>query len=200
MAKEEAFLSATARGLNHKTMRDRECINRFLAFGELGLTPYTGNMDNYLRDVLKQLKDADQGRVAKLTDRFLASMRLNEAIFGEHAFRKVKAGVKPRRSVINVALFDVFSVLLARPEADRLTGKPDAVRAGLNTLLEQPDFVDAITLSTNSVRKVNLRFERVENMLAEVWDATTSSGPSGIRNSSCPWCMSGRSSRNGEKE
>lgn len=168
MAKCDEFLSATAHGLNHKTMRDRECINRFLAFTELGLSPYAGNMDNFLRDVLKHLKAADQGYWENLTARFLGSMRLSAAIFGQHAFRKVKTGEKPRRSVINVALFDVFSVLLARPEADRLVNKPDAVRSGLNRLLEDEAFLDAITLSTNSSRKVTLRFQSVEKMLAEV--------------------------------
>ncbi|MFZ4394119.1 MAG: DUF262 domain-containing protein [Kiritimatiellia bacterium] len=168
MAKQEEFLSATAHGLNHKTMRDRECINRFLAFTEPGDSPYTGNMDNFLRDVLRRLRNADQKYWEGITERFVGSMRLNAAIFGQNAFRKVKTGEKPRRSVINVAMFDVFSVLLARPQAARLTKRPHGVREGLNALLEDPEFVDAITLSTNSVRKVSLRFKRVEKMLAEV--------------------------------
>jgi len=54
MAKSPEFLSATDNGLNWKTMRDRECINRFLAFYEFGISKYTGNMDNFLRDVLKE--------------------------------------------------------------------------------------------------------------------------------------------------
>ncbi|MEI6646694.1 MAG: DUF262 domain-containing protein [bacterium] len=174
MAKNEEFLSATAHGLNHRTMRDRECINRFLAFTELGESSYTGNMDNFLRDVLNKLKKPDPDRPQywqELSDRFLISMRTNVAIFGENAFRKIKAGEKPRRSVINVALFDVFSVLLARPGAENIANNADAVRKGLNELLEDPVFVDAITLSTNSKRKVAFRFERVERMLSEVWNA-----------------------------
>ena len=168
MAKREEFLSATARGLNHKTMRDRECINRFLAFTELGLSPYTGNMDNFLRDVLIRLQNADADYWKTMTERFLTSMELNEAIFGQHAFRKTKVGEKPRRSMINVALFDVLSVLLARPEADRFRNRSDTIHKKLSELLEDENFLDSITLATNSLRKVKLRFEKVERMLTEV--------------------------------
>lgn len=168
MAKCEEFLSATAGGLNHKSMRDRECINRFLAFMEFGLSPYTGNMDVFLRDVLIRLRTVDQSYLENLTERFLASMRFNAAIFGQNAFRKVKDGEKPRRSVINVALFDVFSVLLAQPYGEKLAARPEAVRSGLSELLEDPEFVDAITLSTNSSKKVALRFDRVKKMLVEI--------------------------------
>lgn len=168
MAKTPEFLDATDGGLNSKTMRDRECINRFLAFCEAELGYYTGNMDNFLRDVLLKHKNAGDAFWKSKTAAFIESMRLNKEIFGANAFRKVKSGVKPGRSVINVALFDVFSVLLARPNARDLLPRTQALRDGLNRLLEYPDFVDSITLSTNSVRKVNARFEHASALIKRV--------------------------------
>ena len=166
MSKSEEFLTATDHGLNWKTMRDRECINRFLAFHENGLSSYTGNMDNFLRDVLKEKAAAGDEYWDEMTRRFLLSMRLNHRIFTKNAFRKIKED--GRRSVINVALFDVFSVLMARrgEEVQKAHDKP--IRAGFRGLLEDTDFFDAISFATNGVKKVAYRFERTEAMLGEV--------------------------------
>lgn len=172
MAKTREFLEATAGGLSSRTMRDRECINRFLAFSDAGLGTYTGNMDNFLRDVLVKHRNANDEFWAAQTAAFLESMRINRDIFGANAFRKVKSGEKTGRSVINVALFDVFSVLFAAPKARALLPRAQALRDGLNRLLENSEFFDSITMSTNSVRKVVSRFELVSALIKEVQSET----------------------------
>ena len=102
-----------------------------------------------------------------MTERFILSMVLNERVFGATAFRKIKKG-DDRRSVINVALFDVFSVLFAR-YGERISKEYDSViREGLLACLDDQDFVDSISFATNGVKKVELRFARVEAMLREV--------------------------------
>ncbi len=166
MAKSEEFRTATDHGLNWKTMRDRECINRFLAFYEKGFSGYTGNMDTFLRDVLKEKETAGAEYWEELTCRFLLSMRRNHRIFAESAFRRIKE--KGRRSVINVALFDVFSVLMAK-HGEHIQQDHDArIRAGFRTLLEDTEFVDAISFATNGAKKVAYRFERTDTMLKEL--------------------------------
>jgi hypothetical protein len=167
MAKSDEFQSATDGGLNWKTMRDRECINRFLAFYDRGLKGYTGNMDNFLRDVLKEKQEVGDAYWDDMTARFKRSMELAERIFGRNAFRKpTKEG--ERRSVINVALFDVFSVLFAK-HGDRIQSQhDDDIQKGLAELAEDGEFFDAISYATNGVKKVALRFERTEKMLKEV--------------------------------
>ncbi|HMP71681.1 MAG TPA: DUF262 domain-containing protein [Kiritimatiellia bacterium] len=167
MAKSEAFKSATDGGLNWKTMRDRECINRFLAFYDRGLKGYSGNMDNFLRDVLKDKQNVDEAYWNEMSERFKTSMEAGKRIFGRNAFRKpTKEG--ERRSVINVALFDVLSVLFARYGEQVQPRHDEAIRNGLAQLAEDADFFDAISIATNSVKKVALRFERTEKMLKEV--------------------------------
>jgi len=166
MAKSEEFLSATDGGLNWKTMRDRECINRFLAFHECDLSDYSGNMDDFLRDILKAKKDAGAAYWDQITKRFLLSMSINERIFGDSAFRKIKED--GRRSVVNVALFDVLSVLFAK-YGDRMEAENDgAILAAFRQLSIEEDFFDAISYATNSVKKVALRFKCTEAMLKEV--------------------------------
>ncbi len=167
MAKSEEFKLATNEGLNWRTMRDRECINRFLAFHENGLNGYTGNMDNFLRDVLAEKQAADDAYWQDITLKFKLSMEISKRIFGHDAFRKPRDG-NERRSVINVALFDVFSVLFAK-HGDLIRSEHDeAVRQGFAALVKRDDYFDAISLATNGVKKVALRFERTEQMLRNV--------------------------------
>ena len=165
MAKSDEFLSATDHGLNWRTMRDRECINRFLAFQECGLEGYTGNMDNFLRDILKDRKEASSEYWDRKTEQFLLSMRVNKRIFKKNTFRKIKDG---RRSVINVALFDVFSVLFAKHGEHIQKWHDVAIHRGFVSLLDDESFFDSISYATNSVTKVAYRFKRTESMLKEV--------------------------------
>lgn len=166
MAESKEFLAATDGGLNWKTMRDRECINRFLAFYECELAEYTGNMDNFLRNVLEKKKAMGTPYWEEMTERFLRSMFLNKRIFGTNAFRKIKED--GTRSVINVALFDVFSVLFAK-YGDRIQEEHDAaILSGFRDLLVDEAFFDTISYATNSVKKVEYRFQRVKNLLKEV--------------------------------
>ncbi len=167
MAESEKFRLATDNGLNWKTMRDRECINRFLAFYDRGFNEYTGNMDNFLRDVLEDKKEVGDNYWKEITSKFMLSMEISKRVFERDAFRKPR-GNHERRSVINVALFDVFSVLFAK-YGDRI--KPqydDAIRQSLATLVRENDYFDAISYATNDVKKVALRFKRTEMMIKEV--------------------------------
>ena len=167
MAKSDEFRSATDNGLNWKTMRDRECINRFLAFYDCGLDGYTGNMDNFLRDMLRKKQVMGDMYWQKITSRFMLSMKISKRIFGYDAFRKPR-GKEERRSVINVALFDVLSVLFAKHGDHIQPQHDDAIRQGLMALVGQDDYSDAISSATNDVNKVALRFKCTEVMIKEV--------------------------------
>ena len=83
MAHHSDFLKATGSSLNSKTMRDRECINRFAAFHVCGWRDYSGKMDSFLGETLSKMnQDCDSDALSK---EFLRSMRLNTLVQGEHA-------------------------------------------------------------------------------------------------------------------
>jgi hypothetical protein len=163
----DAFRSATGQSLSSKTMRDREAINRFVAFKLIGWQKYkTSDMDTFLAEGLKHLAGVGKGTRDKLRKDFDASMRLNRQLFGDHAFRKSLAYDLPAagRSVINISLFEVCAVALSGLQ-DLSSDKAAAKR--LKTTIGQmvhadDDFVRAITYSTNSTRAVQRRFEAME--------------------------------------
>lgn len=168
------FLAASGKSLQSKSMRDREAINRFCAFYSLGEQNYTsGDMDAFLAHTLS---DMNKGKIdlINLHNKFIHSMSANKYLFESHAFRKslVHLNNSAGRSVLNIALFDVCSVLFADIDTKTIKANADSLRQGFKALIEDEDgdFNHSISYSTNSTRQVKTRFKRVrelvENMLS----------------------------------
>ena len=170
MAKDKSFLTSTGRSLNAKTMRDREAINRFAGFCLLGWQSYVnGDMDEFLAKTLDELNRADNDVLRReLEEAFIQSMRNNHELFGRHAFRRSLATEgrgRGRRSVINIALFDVFSWVFTKIPRKRIDEDRDEIEQIIIDLVEDYDFELAITHSTNSTKPVKARFGMVEQAL-----------------------------------
>ncbi|MBK6999104.1 MAG: DUF262 domain-containing protein [Rhodoferax sp.] len=160
-SKNPEFLSASGRSLDSKSMRDREAINRFCAFYLIGEEKYSGgDMDAFLARALEKMQkestDLDQ-----LYSTFTYSMKVNRYLFGNHAFRKSLEHCEAlaSRTVLNIALFDVCSVLLADIDKDIINNNTQALREMFSSLIKDAVFNHAITYSTNSTRQVKKRFE-----------------------------------------
>lgn len=154
------FLKATDRSLDPKPMRDRELINRFCGFFLLGVDSYRGDMDDFLAKALQHMAAMESKQLDDLAKKFQGSMKNSYMIFGRQSFRKHTSPYQ-RRSVINAALFDVFSVLMARYEESDVNEKATSIREKFYSLIVNEDFSRAITLSTNSRNRVVQRFEMV---------------------------------------
>jgi hypothetical protein len=162
MADHNDFLEATSRSLNWRTMRDRECINRFAGFHLRGVKAYSGDMEDFLNLTLKGMNDSCD--FEQLTADFLKSMRINETVFGRHAFRKsMQEGTS--RSVINVALFDIFSTEFTAWPEEQAIANAAGIRNAARAMLNDETFLDAISRSTNSTRNVRIRFDFAANYI-----------------------------------
>lgn len=161
----DEFRIATGRSLDWRTMRDRECVNRFCAFSLLGIHSYSrGDMDAFLAQALKRMNKMPPELLDELSFKFRRSMRNNYLVFGAHCFRKHRSDTG-RRSVINVALFDVFSVLLSHLDEESVVRSCQSIRDSFYNLMDNSDFVDSISVSTNSTKNVQTRFEIAEAAL-----------------------------------
>jgi hypothetical protein len=168
-ATSDEFRSATGQALNDKTMRDREAINRFCAFKLLGHRSYTsGDMDDFLGRGLTKLAALGDDDRQKLLQSFTDSMRLNRKLFKNHAFRKSLVSATPSaRSVINISLFEVCSVLLSNEAVLGAESAHKAVKTAIIELLHDESFNKAITYSTNSTQAVKTRFGSLRKTLSE---------------------------------
>ena len=166
MAKEKSFLTATGRSLNAKTMRDREAINRFAGFCLLGWESYVnGDMDEFLAQALELLNEEDDEVLNEMERAFVRSMDKNYELFGRHAFRRSLAMDGRKRSVINISLFDVLSWAFTHIPHRIINECGDEIEKIVIDLVQEPDFEDAVTYSTNSTKQVRIRFDMVEQAL-----------------------------------
>lgn len=159
------FLEATGGGLSWKTMRDRELINRYYAFTLVKdiASEYKGDMDEFLARTLEKMNQMSPSQLEELSSLFRRSMKNNFITFGPYAFRR-HTPESTSRSVINVALFDVFSALMARYSTDFVQENAKELHEKFFTLIKDAEFVSSITLSTNSVKKVMTRFQMAEEV------------------------------------
>jgi hypothetical protein len=169
-AESEAFQEATGGSLDRKKMRDREAINRFCAFRLFGWEKYKGDMDTFLAEALELMNDMEADRLEKLRARFDRAMTNNYNLFGKHAFRKSLRGQDSGRSILNIALFEVCAVTLARVPEERVSRQANRIKGAIIRLLSDDDFVLSVTYGTNAAKRVKTRFEKMEAAVHEVLD------------------------------
>ncbi|MFY0531757.1 DUF262 domain-containing protein [Nannocystis pusilla] len=185
LSSSDVFKRATQSSLDkdqiRKEQRDREVINRYLAFQVLGWrsfgSPERADMDEFLGQGLRVLNRQAQAsgganpdkapEVQDIRTRFALSMERNHRIFGRHAFCK-HWNAEDRKHPFNVALFEVFSVLLGQYAAGRAESADDAIRSGFYDLMSERRFERSISAGTNKVESVRARFELAEQMLRGV--------------------------------
>ncbi len=178
LALSRPFLSATGGALssddNKREMKDREAINRFFAHASVGWklygTPEVPDYDEYLGTALQQL-NANPKKLESLKAAFVRSMEYNEQVFGPHAFRKSRAA-DSKRSALNLAMFDVFSVILSRYEPQTFTPEvAKKLRAVVGRLLATPAFLNSISYATARPENLHTRFRIGEEMIERATSA-----------------------------
>jgi Protein of unknown function DUF262 len=169
-AESDLFVQATGGSLNKDKMLDREFVNRFCSFSQLGLDDYRGDMDEWLATSLKMLNKAPVAEREALRIRLRRALRNNFHVFGKHAFRK-HSSLEQTRSVINASLFDVMSVGLCDVDEAKVAERADALRAAFWSRMKSDVFIKAITYSPNTPKQVRGRFAIAQEMFSEVFDA-----------------------------
>ena len=153
-----------------KSMRDREILNRFVAFRLLGYRDYNGNMDDFLGKALKALNRSPQHGESLMQD-LERSIAHNVALFGSYAFRKHTHASERPGTRFNLALWDIWSTLLSVVPSEVVRAQGERIQAAFYELLENDKFDKAITLSTNQQERVLARFQLLEARLREVTGA-----------------------------
>ncbi|MFF5531959.1 DUF262 domain-containing protein [Streptomyces cinerochromogenes] len=166
LAESDAFRKATGYSVVGDRMADREMVLRFLAFRLTAPQEYSrGDFDGFLADAMHRINRLGADGERRLRDEFEQAMIAARAIFGDHAFRKYRAGQR-RKSPINKALFESVAVNLAAlssAECDELMEWD--ITLGIAECLEDPDFERSISVGTGDPKRVHKRFEVIEEML-----------------------------------
>ena len=179
LAESEEFLVATIRSIKPKRMADRECVLRFLAFYIWSWEQYdTNDLDGYLGNAMGKLNRMAPEARGVITADFKKAMLAAFDILGDDAFRKPR-DQNNRRRPINRALFEVWSVQLARCSRDQialLIEKREDMQRRFAQLLENDDeFSDSVTYSTGAPWRVHKRFSTIEHLIQESIECSAAS-------------------------
>ena len=107
----------------------------------------------------------------KIASEFKKAMRAAFDIFRKDAFRKPTVNA-PRRSPISKALFESWSVALARSSPERIAylveHREETRRAFIALINEDSEFEMAVSYSTSTPRRVKKRFEAIDRLVEEL--------------------------------
>ena len=166
-ANSDPFKEATGGGLNTRTMRDREFVNRFCAFQIFGFEYYKGDMDSFLAQALRRMNKMDTDELQELSNQFRVGLSNNYCLFGRNAFRK-HGKEQPYRGVLNASLWDVMSTGLSKVDKAYIESNSEQLRGVFYSLLEDENFNASISIATNDAKNVTTRFEMVRERILEV--------------------------------
>lgn len=169
LAHSEEFVKATRKKIDPDRMLDCEFVNRFLAFYLLGIEQYSGNLEDYLNDVMIRLRKESKSTIEKCRIDFLKAMKYIANIFGEIAFRKITAN--KRYGQINKPLYDAITVNMAKlseKECEQLFEKKDKLLEEYDKLLKDKKFVNIITSGTAAIDNVKGRHNAIYKLFRKV--------------------------------
>ncbi len=168
------FKRATNNSIKDKRMADRECATRFLAFMLRDPTSYNSNdFDAFLNQAMSDLDNPEivsDETLMVLEKQFYMAMDRARVIFGIFAFRKYY-GVKYRLSPVNKAIFEAWSVNLARlteKQTKMLVDNKNHTRDAFAQLMKNDDFIKAVSQGTGSPSAVHTRFVKVQDLIDKV--------------------------------
>lgn len=170
LAELEEFKAATTWSIKSHRMLDRDFANRFLAFYVFPYERYQPDLDTFMSKAMAKTATMTEAERQKIKTDFMASMILNQKIFGENAFRKIPEK-NERRKPLNKALFEVFSVLFSKlDESERINlvkNKEGFVREFTALLYRDVEnrFFWAVSSATGDRNRVYYRFSKVQELI-----------------------------------
>ncbi len=151
---------------SERRMKDVEYVLRFSAFYHSTYLKYKPSMARFLTEEMKEYQKISDEKALKLRMAFKNSITLIRSLLGEHAFKRFYKGNEdsrdgywePRR--FNASLYDVLMYSFADKDKNLVMANLDSIREALIVLMTvNQDFIEAIELSTSSLKMVTQRFD-----------------------------------------
>ena len=168
MAENEIFLQATQYSIDSNRMADCEYANRFVAFTELDITEYKGNIDDFLRKALRKINQYSEDEIQSIEESFIRVMTYCRDIFGRYAFRKFNENW--RRGPINKALFESWSLVFSQmtdEELNLLVERKQELLERLQCKFQDDDYILALRAGDqySVIRRIDITRSIVREVL-----------------------------------
>ncbi|MBL7766514.1 MAG: DUF262 domain-containing protein [Chitinophagaceae bacterium] len=170
LAQTPEFIEATEKALSPNRMLDREFVTRFIAFYLNDYKAYIPDLDTFMNSSMSAIRNLSDSDKEKMKKDFISAMSLSKEIFNNWAFRKSDK-YPEKRKPINKALFEVWSVTLARLDDEQrkiIKEKKDILfYKSISLVKEDSTFFNSITTSTGNKSSVAYRFSSIEKIIQE---------------------------------
>ena len=172
LAASNAFNEATDHSVRDDRMDAQEMVLRFLAFHMKPWTDYKSNdLDAFLNQTMRQINDSSEDARKELESTFNKVNVAAMTLFGRFAFRKPKSDGE-KRSPVSKPLFEAWTVNLALLNEKEITmliaGRENVISAFRELIDSDPEFVLAISTSTGAPQRVQMRFNRIKELIGSV--------------------------------
>jgi hypothetical protein len=172
LAESNEFQTAIGRSIEHKRMKDRYIILRFLSFymhfnkiNGFEKIEYKSDIDDFLAKAMERINAFTENTIDELKTVFLRSMKLSYQIMGEDVFRFTKES-NGHRLPINMALFEVLAFFFSDKRLLN-SNKLDVIKDTINR--QKKEFFDSdFSKQVDSSTKVNARFETIIKLQKEL--------------------------------
>jgi len=158
-----------------KRMRDVEYVLRFAAFHHCTYLRYKPPIAHFLDEDMRKCRNASTEEQEELRSAFKTAVTLVRSLLGPHAFHRFYRGTEDspngfwEQKKFNASLYDILMCSFADKDKNQVMANLDAIREALIALMtDDQSFIDAIELSTSSLRMVTTRFDAWREALGSV--------------------------------
>lgn len=167
LSRMDCFKKATDGSVKVDRMLDREFCLRYVAFTQLDIEKYNGNIDDFLGMAMDFLAKAPEEELNQIKKGFEATMENCFRLFGKFAFRRLNT--ESRRGPVNKALFEVWSKIILSLDGEDvklLIKEKHKVIQKFMQLCDSYDFQNAIRAGDKT--SVKNRFKMIYDIVNEV--------------------------------
>jgi len=167
LADQDYFKRAIDYGISPLRKKDQEAILRYLSFKIMDYeTEYKNSLNNFVEDGMKKINSAmSDEKINELKEDFKRVMEKTFAFFGTKNFR---VPTRSTRGRINLALLESVSYFFSNQSDDFLDKHKVQIKKNFKLLFDNPEYLDAIKVSTGDPQRVKKRFRLVGEILGNV--------------------------------
>ena len=149
----------------YKNMRDIEFVLRFFTFSETW-DSFTGLMSAHMDNFMREHRDQEGDWLDAMSDRFLNSLRVVEAAFGDFAFRRWRPEKEQFDPSIRSAVYDAEILGCQGFDPDSVRARRAQIQGDFKTLCSDAEFVESLVKGSNHSLAVRLRAGAVRDIIS----------------------------------
>lgn len=179
LAESAIFREITEKSISPKRMKDTYVVLRFLTFyiwktqkaydKDGNWIDYKSDMNDFLAKTMEYINTLEDNQIEELKTIFYRTMNNVKKVIPSNAFRlppkPPKDGGKTLKRPVNMPFFDTVCYLLSFEIPENKISK---LKEKYDELLNNSEYIDAITSQVDNIKSINKRFEIIENIKEEV--------------------------------